>query len=84
MDKSCKSTGYIETLRIALRENHFFARLITFGMVPLFWRVFVGLGLRLHYDTPNLTIFGVIGIWVGVLVGYNLYYRWIFPEKRKA
>ena len=84
MDKSCKSKRYVETLRAVLRENNFLARVITFAAVPLFWRVFVGLGLRWQYDMLNLKIFGVIGIWVGVLVGYNLYYRWIFPEKRKS
>ncbi len=68
--------------RSFLRENNFFARAVTFGMIPLFWRIC--LGLALWYNCKeHLIIFGVIGIWIGVVIGHQLYYRWIFPEKRQ-
>jgi hypothetical protein len=65
-----------------LRGDNFFARAVTFGMIPLFWRICMGLGRWWECDKDNLMLFGVAGIWVGVVIGHNLYYRWIFPEKR--
>ena len=66
-----------------LRESNFLARLFTFWMIPLFWRLCIGVGRWLKCGEDNLYPFGIVGIWIGVAVGHNLYYRWIFPEKRK-
>lgn len=65
-----------------LRENNFFAKLFTFGMIPLCWRMSIGLARRFGYE-DKLLLIGVIGIWVGVAIGHQLYYRWLFPEKTK-
>lgn len=65
-----------------LREDNFFARAVTFGMIPLFWRVSLEIGRRCGYEN-NLLLFGIAGIWIGVVIGHQLYYRWLFPEKRQ-
>ena len=66
-----------------LRENDFFARAVTFGLIPFCWRISIALGRWFGYEHSVLLI-GIVGIWVGVVIGHQLYYRWIFPEKRKA
>lgn len=72
----------MDEFRKFLREDNFFARAVTFGMIPLCWRISMGLGRRFHCE-DSLLLIGVVGIWVGVVIGHQLYYRWIFPEKRK-
>ena len=63
-----------------LKESNFFARALTFGMIPLFWRIFLAIGLW-YGDQGKLLLFGIAGIWIGVGISHQLYYRWIFPEK---
>ena len=65
-----------------LREDNFLARAVTFGLIPLCWRVSLGLARRFEYEDYILLI-GIVGIWVGVVIGHQLYYRWLFPEKNK-
>lgn len=65
-----------------LRGANFFARAVTFGMVPLCWRISIGLAQRFGYE-DKLLLIGIVGIWAGVVIGHQLYYRWIFPEKNK-
>lgn len=81
-----QKTGYEDSMnefREFLREDNFFARAVTFGMIPLFWRIFLGIGRWYGYK-DNLLLFGIAGIWIGVVIGHQLYYRWISPEKRKS
>lgn len=66
--------------REMLREDRFLARLVTIGMTPLFWKVFLNIGRWLGYG-ENLLLFGIAGIWLGAFIGHQLHYRWIFPEK---
>ena len=72
--------------RDLLREDNFLARATSFGMVPLFWRLFLSLGrwCGCEENFECLKLFGIAGIWVGVVIGYQLYYRWLFPEKRRT
>jgi hypothetical protein len=79
-----KGISEMKEFREMLRESNFFARAVTFGMIPLFWRICMSLGRWRECDKDNLMLFGVAGIWIGVVIGHNLYYRWIFPEKRRA
>lgn len=72
----------MKNFRDFLRENNFFARAITFAMIPIFWRFSLIVGRWFGYD-KHLLLIGIVGIWIGVAIGHNLYYRWIFPEKRK-
>lgn len=65
-----------------LRGDNFLARAVTFGMIPLCWRVSVGLARRFEYE-DHLLLIGIVGIWVGVVIGHQLYYRWLFPKKNK-
>jgi len=71
------------SFRDFLREDNFWARVFTYAMIPFFWRISVAIGKWLGYE-DHLVLIGSVGIWIGVIVGSNLYYRWIFPEKRKA
>jgi hypothetical protein len=72
----------VVSFRDFLREDNFWARTVTFAMIPLCWRIAMGLGRRFGYE-DHLLMIGVAGIWVGVVVGHQMYYRWIFPEKNK-
>lgn len=71
-----------------LRENNFLARVTSYAMIALFWRLALVLGRWCGYEyetnLQGLKLFGIAGIWVGVVIGYQLYYRWLFPEKRQA
>jgi hypothetical protein len=69
------------TSRDFLRENGFFARAVTFGIIPFSWRLSIYIGKWCGYG-ENLLLIGIVGIWIGVVIGHQLYYRWIFPEKR--
>lgn len=73
----------MDNFRDFLRENNFFARVITFAMIPFFWRISLSVGKWMGYE-DRLLLIGIVGIWIGVAVGHNVYYRWIFPEKRIA
>lgn len=72
----------MDEFRDFLRGDNFFARAVTFGMIPLSWSISLKIGRGCGYE-ENLLLFGIAGIWIGVAIGHNLYYRWIFPEKRK-
>lgn len=61
-----------------LRGDNFFAKAVTFGMIPLFWRICLGIGRWCGYG-EDLLMFGVSGIWIGVVIGYQLD-RWIFSD----
>jgi hypothetical protein len=65
-----------------LREDNFCARAVTFGMIPLCWRISIGLAQRFKYE-DHILLIGIVGLWVGVVIGHQMYYRWIFPEKNK-
>ena len=65
-----------------LREDNFFARAVTFGMIPLCWRISIGLARRFEYE-DHILLIGIVGLWIGVVIGHQMYYRWIFPEKNK-
>jgi hypothetical protein len=73
-------------LRDFLRASNFFARALTFGMIPLFFRISLSIGSWWMGPgiSENLKFFGIAGILLGSLVGHQLYYYWIFPEKRKS
>jgi len=73
----------MDEFRDFLREDNFFARAVTFGMIPLCWRISIGLAQRFGYE-DKFAVTGIIGIWVGVVIGHQLYYRWLFPEKNKT
>lgn len=64
-----------------LREDNFLARVVTFAMIPFFWRISIAAGKWLGY-ADHLVLIGSMGIWIAVIVGHNLYYRWLFPEKQ--
>lgn len=72
----------MDKIRNFFREENFLARVFTFGMIPLFWRISVAVGKWFNNEEHFLLI-GIVGIWIGAAIGHTLYYRWIFPEKRK-
>jgi hypothetical protein len=76
----------VNEFRDFLREREFFARAVTFGMIPVFFKISLLLGWWYGYggNLPSLKLFGAIGILTGSFVGHQLYYRWIFPEKRQS
>ncbi len=73
----------MHALKLYLRKSNFSARIVTFAMIPIFFRIFISLGkLWTHGEiTKSLIVFGVTGILTGSFLGHILYYRWIFPEK---
>ena len=73
----------MDEFRDFLRGDNFFARAVTFGMIPLSWSISLKIGRGRRYE-DNLLLFGIAGIWIGVVIGHNLYYRWIFLEKRQG
>jgi len=74
---------FLGEFRDMLRESKVLARAFTFGMIPTFWRLCIEVGRWCKFGEDNLQPFGIAGIWIGVAIGYQLHYRWIFAEKRK-
>ena len=78
----CFNRVFVMEFKDLLRKNNLLARALTFGMIPLLWRISISIGRWLGY-ADNLLVIGIAGIWLGVLIGHLLYYHWIFPEKGK-